>query len=662
MSENKGARSRQVVTAHPSSVKHSNTNELPKKSFVRNWPVTLSSLLSVIWLSVCIFYLANSSYEFGGNIVEIASLIMGVSAPIIIIWMICLVILRINPIEENRRALETGLDQLLSPVEVTQDRINKVIENMQQEIEKIDAAGDQATDKFNSLKEQIEQLSTISENSISGIDASADNIAKKATAMEEAVKSVTEKSKKSITEASEHYTETVNELGNITGKIEEQITQGLDDVQNNLSENTNAMRDNISEHFQSLETEVDQGNSRMGELLSGNLDTIETHVRDTLSTIQSQSEKIESTLEETKKHIQERSDSLGNEHQLFKEFANEFSTRIEGAEEEFNKQHKNILSCVNVIEDGLAVAIDKMNNNSTRLGAHGQKIIENILSLSADVNDQIIDIQNRSKNGIREIENASLKASENLINQEENTTSIINTWLNAANHVRREHAENMKKLETMLEEVATIERSTAKSVHSSEDKIKRISNDLLRTSDRIHVASNAAVEAVEETNYALDQNAEKYQQMINAIQFSSQSLATNAEAIEKRLKRINAERFSDVSEKIMEKLQSGSIDIAKYLDGDIPKELWDKYISGDKNLFIRRIKKHIGKKTTAELRKHYLEDRDFRMNTDSFLQLFEEMLGTFTENSDDLYRETLVTSDVGKVYFVLADATGRLNS
>ena len=155
-------------------------------------------------------------------------------------------------------------------------------------------------------------------------------------------------------------------------------------------------------------------------------------------------------------------------------------------------------------------------------------------------------------------------------------------------------------------------------------------------------------------------NAEKYQQMINAIQLSSQSLATNINAIESRLKRINTDKFVDISAKIMEKLQSRSIDISQYLEGDIPQDLWDNYIAGDKNIFIRKIKKFIGKKTVSQIREYYKQNSDFRKNVDGFVQIFEELLATFNESTETVFSETLITSDIGKVYFALAEATGRL--
>ena len=78
------------------------------------------------------------------------------------LWVICLVVVRINPIEENYRSLETGLDQLLNPVEITQTRIVKIIDNLKTEIDNIEAAGDIAANRFQKLEENFkEQISEL---------------------------------------------------------------------------------------------------------------------------------------------------------------------------------------------------------------------------------------------------------------------------------------------------------------------------------------------------------------------------------------------------------------------------------------------------------------------------------------------------------------------
>lgn len=845
MSDNNNVKTRPVVTAHPSSLKHSNSNQNVNGGFwagvMRHWPITLSTILSIAWLFAIVYYTLNSNSIAELELIEIAMFITAATMPLVILWLICLVVIRVNPVEDNHRELERGLDQLLSPVEITQDRISKVVENLKKEISKVEAAGDVATNRFKalednfkdqinslfdattkadeksnilrnrlsterdeqikltaeiernieyisgqfkgfrkeaqetcdatkkhsevlnnelsfqnktlenrseqieqnleslgdrlekitenlseqsttthenlsevidsfderravlnnfltaltdevssicekldkqagsidklntksskssekitkSIKKQVEDLGKIAEKAVANVNATSDALEEQAKTMEATIEKATEKSKIDIADASDYFMEAANDMGNVSNDLENNIKQNFDEITDTITSKSSRLSEDINIHFQNIEADLDKGTTSLNDLLIANLDQVEGHMKDALGILSAQSESIESTLEKTREDMLGRTTELQGEYQILENFADDFQQRMVGTEQEFKKQHENMLSCIAVIEDGITVATQKIKNNSTNLGSHGQKVIENILSLSADLDDQINDIQNRSKTTLREIENASLKASQNLINQEEKTTDIIEEWLKTANNAGVEHSENMKKIEILISEFVTIEKSTAKSIDASEEKIKRISNELLHSSDRIHIASNSAIEAVEETNKALEKNAEKYQQMINAIQLSSQSLAANANAIENRMKRVNSEKFSDVSAKVMEKLQSGSVDIINYLEGDIPKELWDKYLIGDKNVFVRKIKKHIGKKTASDIRAHYLNDREFRKDTDSFVQIFEELLDTFTESTETVYCETLITSDIGKVYFALAEASGRLKS
>ncbi|MBT7583285.1 MAG: hypothetical protein HN572_10000, partial [Kordiimonadaceae bacterium] len=167
MSDKNSAKTRQVVTAHPSSLKHSNSNKVETNSLwskiVRNWPITIASIVSISWITLCSYYLLYSAPEIQNmSIIELSTIASATALPLVMIWIICLVLIRINPIEDNYRSLEKGLDQLLNPVEITQDRIVKIIENLKLEIASIEQAGDIATDRFkileDSFKEQVSEL------------------------------------------------------------------------------------------------------------------------------------------------------------------------------------------------------------------------------------------------------------------------------------------------------------------------------------------------------------------------------------------------------------------------------------------------------------------------------------------------------------------------
>lgn len=856
MSDKKEAKtSNRVVTAHPSSLKHSNANVTEQSGIWskiwRNWPITVATTLSVIWISFCGYYLFNAGIDIAQiPALEVAALVTGMSMPLVLIWLLCLVLIRLNPIEENYRSLEKGLDQLMSRVELTQERIVKVVKNLNSEIEKITAAGDVATNRFKNLedsfkeqidqlfkatidadekskkitdqlsfernaissivneiekhseliskqlkeyrkdaidandetkrhseflnnemsyqnkvldnrakqieeslasigerllkisdeitdqsnhsyhhlseivdgfderravlnnfmtrmmdevgsicdklekqahtvhdlsdksaktsakitsdiKKQSEQLSKIADKSTKSVEATGRVIEEQTKTLGSSIEEATERSKLTIAEASDYFAERANDISRVSGNLESNIKKSFDEITDTLAEKTSNLSEDITIQFQNVEADIDRANAALSDMIENNLELLSSRIssnkeetgdllKDIVRTITSQTEQIEKSLKDTRINMIDRTTLIQDEHQALENYATDFQKRMIETENKLREQHQTMVSCISVIEDGMTVAIDKIKKNSTSLGAHGQKVIESIISQTSELTAQIAEVQNRSKNSILEIENASKKANNNLLANESKTTEIISDWLEAASQVGQDHALAMRKIEKLMSELSALEKTTEKTLSASEEKIRRISSELLRNTDSIQIASNSAVEAAEETNRALTTNAEKYQQMINAIQLSSQSLANNANALERRMKRINSENFSKVAAAIMEKLRSQAIDISSYLEGNIPKSLWDSYLSGDKNLFIRKIQKYVGRQEINDIRLNYTENSEFRKNVDTYIQIFEELLATFNESTETVYCETLVTSDIGKVYFALAEATGRL--
>lgn len=855
MSDKNNVKTRQVVTAHPSSLKHSNSNAIEKSGFwaklTRSWPIMISLVLTATWISFCTYLAFNASFDLPNlSLIELSTLCSGAVLPLILVWLTCLVIVRINPLNDNYRALESGLDQLLQPVEMTQERIVKIIDNLKTEIEKIEAAGDVASSRFknledsfknqiselfkatvdaeeksvsiknnlafereaissatkeiekyseqissqfkqyrdysltaneeakkhseflnneiifqnktlddrsnkieenlgslgtrltkisdeiseqsnhsyhhlsevidgfderkavlnnfmtnmmdevnsvceklekqaitinelsdkssktgekitDNLKKQSEELSIIADKTLNDLNASSEAIEQQTKSMGQSIEDASDHSKINIAEASDYFKEKANDMNRVSGDLEAAIKHSFDEIADTITDKAASLGENISIQFQNIEADIDKGNSDLNALLGDNIDGLsalinknstetEALLSEVLITINDKSEHIEKSLSDTRINMIDRTTLIQDEYKSLESYAESFQSKMIQTEEELRLQHTNMLSCITIIDDGLTVSIDKIKNNSTSLGTHAQKVIESIISQTSELTNQIAEVQNRSRNSIVEIQNASQQANDNLLNREKETTEVISEWLAAATHVGSEHSESMKKLESLMAELSTLEKTTKKTLLNSEDNIKRISSELLRSTDSIQIASNSAVDAVEETNKAIDKNAEKYQQMINAIQLSSQSLAANANAIESRLKRINSHKFSDVSTQILEKLRSEAVDISQYLEGDIPKELWDNYLDGDKHMFIRKLKKYVGKNVNRQIRTSYSESTEFRENVDNFVKIFEELLATFNETTDTVYSETLITSDIGKIYFALAEATGRL--
>ena len=107
-------------------------------------------------------------------------------------------------------------------------------------------------------------------------------------------------------------------------------------------------------------------------------------------------------------------------------------------------------------------------------------------------------------------------------------------------------------------------------------------------------------------------------------------------------------------------LETISNDIAKMIEHQTAVELWERYRRGEPNLFDRRLYTAQGRQTFEEIRRRYAADAEFRRTVDRYVGEFERLLGEVSKNDRDSRRaDAYLTSETGKVYTMLAHASGR---
>jgi hypothetical protein len=105
-----------------------------------------------------------------------------------------------------------------------------------------------------------------------------------------------------------------------------------------------------------------------------------------------------------------------------------------------------------------------------------------------------------------------------------------------------------------------------------------------------------------------------------------------------------------------------SADIARAIDHEAAVELWARHAKGERNLFTRRLYTLPGQQTFDEIRKKYQKDGDFRTAVDRYVTDFEKLLAEVTKTGKDRNAgNAYLTSDTGKVYTMLAHASGRFD-
>ncbi|MFY9293831.1 MAG: hypothetical protein WAP03_24510, partial [Methylorubrum rhodinum] len=109
-------------------------------------------------------------------------------------------------------------------------------------------------------------------------------------------------------------------------------------------------------------------------------------------------------------------------------------------------------------------------------------------------------------------------------------------------------------------------------------------------------------------------------------------------------------------------LDAISTDIARMVDHQASVEFWQRYRRGESDLFDGRLYTAPGRQTFEQIQRRYRADADFRRTVDRYVGEFERLLGEVTKNDRDTRRaDAYLTSETGKVYTMLAHASGRFD-
>ncbi|WAT18452.1 ATPase [Aurantiacibacter sp. MUD11] len=119
--------------------------------------------------------------------------------------------------------------------------------------------------------------------------------------------------------------------------------------------------------------------------------------------------------------------------------------------------------------------------------------------------------------------------------------------------------------------------------------------------------------------------------------------------------------FSRRTALITEALHSAAIDITKAFDNDVGDTQWANYLRGDRGIFTRRAVRLLDRKEVHQIHEIYDEDAEFRDVVNRYIHDFEAMLrGVLSTRDGNAMAVTLLSSDMGKLYVILAQAIDRL--
>jgi len=132
--------------------------------------------------------------------------------------------------------------------------------------------------------------------------------------------------------------------------------------------------------------------------------------------------------------------------------------------------------------------------------------------------------------------------------------------------------------------------------------------------------------------------------------------------IEKRIASASKDDFAKTSQMLLESLQSMSIDLSKMLDHDLPDSAWTEYLNGDRSFFARRTVRMGNKAARKAIAAKAIDDIEFRENLVRYTRDFESLMErAMLGDRGSALSVTLISSDMGKLYILLAQSMNKLN-
>ena len=161
--------------------------------------------------------------------------------------------------------------------------------------------------------------------------------------------------------------------------------------------------------------------------------------------------------------------------------------------------------------------------------------------------------------------------------------------------------------------------------------------------------------------------ASRAHQMADAISRQTKDLREASEdagglvdTLKKQTRRVGTEDFLRRAAFISEGLQSLAVDMNRLMETQISEEDWKRFNRGEKGVFVRKLLGFREKAKLAAINQRCQEDAEFRDYVNRYLAQFGTLLQEAKKRDHDaVLSTTFLSSDMGKLYMLLARALGR---
>lgn len=157
--------------------------------------------------------------------------------------------------------------------------------------------------------------------------------------------------------------------------------------------------------------------------------------------------------------------------------------------------------------------------------------------------------------------------------------------------------------------------------------------------------------------------SERLAQQVRDITQNAATLDTSIATARVERDAADSDQLSRRVSLLIESMNSAAIDIGRSLSTDVSDTAWAAYLKGDRGVFTRRAVRLIDGTQARDIAQLYDADETFRDQVNRYIHDFEAMLRQILVLRDGSpMGVTLLSSDMGKLYVMLAQAIERLRN
>ncbi len=529
--------------------------------------------------------------------------------------------------DQTRSAFEGYAISVNTLAEKTLGHEKEILGNISQQNKALQSATDAAADQARYVRESFALYTT-------ELEKAADDATERATILGMAMRKQTqdiEETRHALEETSKKAITTIREI------LSNMKESGVD-----FSDLADTVINKVKAGSQSVAQISEQSNEAVGHFIG--------QLSQTRQQIETSAQGASKNLQTVGAAMTEQTDRLiGSSDQVV--------TYINDAAQNFIAQSTSMGQAARQSEADITKQADDMKNIIAALSENGANAARLLAEQKGVLNDEIKELQTTVRDAITRIHQKKTMV-------EEQVGTLQNTSAQTQSELQSAH----RKLQAIGADVGSIWKESSLQVKETSARFREQKADFEKTlhfirdhgieisdslSKRITEWGNV-VKGFEKTVRAAE---EGFQAQMDQLLGTTREIETRAQEAAKNAFITRRAGFLEASSFVTEKLQSLSVDIARLLDPQASGDDWDRYLQGDRGIFVRVLGRGRDTKMAEKIRQQIKDSEQFRTYVLEYMSEFKTLIGQARSvDHNQVLEKTFLSADVGKVYAILERA------